>query len=121
MKKEIIEKLKEKLEKEKKEIEEVLKRIAKEGKIPEDWEAKFPHYGEESGMGIEEKSADQVEEYEALRATEQTLEVKLRDIKLALKKIKKGNYGMCESCGKKIELKRLKTLPETRFCKRCKK
>jgi DnaK suppressor protein len=121
MKKELIKKFKEILEKEKEKIEEELKKFAQKGKIPEDWEAKFPHYDGESGSGSLERASDEVEEYEVLRSIEQNLEVKLRDINLALEKIKKGNYGICEKCKKEIELKRLEAIPETRFCKNCKK
>jgi RNA polymerase-binding transcription factor DksA len=45
----------------------------------------------------------------------------LRDINLALEKIKKGNYGICEKCGKEIEIDRLEAIPEARFCKNCKR
>jgi len=121
MKEKLIKKFKESLEKEKKEIENQLKKFAKEGKIPQDWEAKFPHYDGESGSGALERAADEVEEYETLRSIEQSLELKLRDINLALEKIKKGNYGICEKCGKEIEIERLKAIPEARFCKNCKK
>jgi len=40
---------------------------------------------------------------------------------LALEKIKKGKYGVCESCGKKISQKRLKISPEARLCLKCRK
>jgi DnaK suppressor protein len=120
MKEELIKKFKERLEKEREEIEKQLKEFAKEGKIPEDWEAKFPHFDGESGSGALERAADEVEEYEKLRSTEQVLEVKLKNINLALEKIKKGNYGICEKCGKEIELDRLEAVPEARFCKKCK-
>lgn len=43
----------------------------------------------------------------------------LGKIDLALRKISKGNYGICESCGKKIERKRLECIPYTRFCIGC--
>lgn len=117
MEKRTLQKLKEKLEKEKEKIEETLKKIAKKGKLPEDWEANFPHFNGESSLEIK---ADEVEEYEIQRAREQNLELKLKEIKLALEKIKKGNYGICEKCNKKIEIERLKILPQARFCKKCK-
>jgi DnaK suppressor protein len=121
MKEELIKKFKERLEKEKEEIEGQLKKFAEKGKIPDDWEAKFPHYNGESGSGALERAADEVEEYETLRSIEQSLEVKLRDINLALEKIKKGNYGICEKCQREIEIDRLEAIPEARFCKKCKR
>lgn len=38
----------------------------------------------------------------------------------ALEAIKKGTYGVCESCGKEISLERLKAVPYTTFCLPCK-
>jgi len=120
MNEKLIKQFKEKLDKEKKEIEERLQEFAEKGKIPDDWEAKFPHYDGESGSGALERAADEVEEYEILRSIEQSLEVRLRDINLALEKIEKGNYGICEKCGKEIEIERLEAMPEARLCKKCK-
>jgi RNA polymerase-binding transcription factor DksA len=47
--------------------------------------------------------------------------VKLKNINLALEKIKKGNYGICEKCQREIEIDRLEAIPEARFCKKCKR
>jgi DnaK suppressor protein len=121
MKDEIRKKLKEKLEKEKEELERRLREFAKKGKIPDDWETKFPHYNGESGSSALERAADEVEEYERLRSVEQVLEVKLKNINSALEKIEKGNYGICEKCGKEIEIERLEAIPEAKFCKNCKR
>lgn len=41
------------------------------------------------------------------------------DINNALQKIGQGKYGICESCKKKIGLKRLKIKPYARFCIEC--
>ncbi|MEE9259234.1 MAG: TraR/DksA family transcriptional regulator [Nitrospinaceae bacterium] len=43
----------------------------------------------------------------------------LRLIEDALYKIEKGTYGNCESCSKKITLKRLQILPLTNLCIDC--
>jgi len=37
----------------------------------------------------------------------------------ALKKLEEGNYGICESCGKKIEEERLEIIPYTTLCADC--
>jgi RNA polymerase-binding transcription factor DksA len=121
MKEELIKKFKERLEKEKEKIEKQLKEFAKKGKIPEDWETKFPHFDGEAGSAALERAADEIEEYETLRSIEQNLELKLRDINLALEKIKKGKYGICEKCQREIEIDRLEAIPEARFCKNCKR
>lgn len=115
MNKKTIEELKEKLLKEKSSIEEELKSFATEdSKGKGDWDAKFPKFA--GGNGDLEEEADEVQEYEKLVSIEHSLELKLRDVNLALEKIKKEKYGDCEKCGKKIDIKRLKACPEARFC-----
>lgn len=51
------------------------------------------------------------------------LESKLKEaktgIKAALSKIKKGIYGKCEKCGKKIEVGRLLAMPTAQYCLSC--
>lgn len=122
MEEKILKELREKLKKEKKELEEELKKFAQKKESSEDWKTKFPAFdGGEAGSGALEKEADEVEEYETLLPIEQSLESKLQNINLALEKIEKGNYGICEKCKKEIEIERLKAIPEARFCKNCKK
>ena len=123
MKKKILNELKEKLEKEKAQIEEELEKFAKRDiKLPEDWDTRFPKWnGTASGGGALETAADEVEEYEAKLPVEYSLEMRLKNINLALKKIKEGKYGICEKCGKEIDEKRLKIVPEARFCLKCEK
>jgi RNA polymerase-binding protein DksA len=43
----------------------------------------------------------------------------LQAIDLAIKKIKEGNYGICEGCGKQISKERLKAIPYAKFCIKC--
>ena len=114
--------LKEKLAKEKAIIEKNLKRFAeKDKKLPDDWDTKFPKWNGESGSSAMETAADEVEEYANRLPIEYNLELKLRDINLALKKMKAKKYGICEKCKKAISQARLKISPETRFCKKCHK
>ena len=123
MKKNLLQKIKQELEKEKTAIEEQLKKFAKKDeKLLGDWDTVFPKYnGGESGGAALEKAADEVEEYSTLLPIEYNLELKLKNIDLALEKIKKGRYGKCEKCGQEIDEKRLKIYPEARFCLKCKK
>jgi DnaK suppressor protein len=37
----------------------------------------------------------------------------------ALKKIDDGDYGICEACEEKIPIKRLKAIPDARYCITC--
>lgn len=43
----------------------------------------------------------------------------LDDIEEALRKIRAGEYGICETCGEAINSKRLDALPYARFCLGC--
>jgi len=45
--------------------------------------------------------------------------VMLDSIEAALRKIEKNKYGYCESCGKIINFRRLKTIPWARYCLSC--
>lgn len=120
MKKELLEKYKKKLEEKKAMLEKELSRFAvKDEKIKDNWKTKFPYFDGETGGAALEKAADQVEEYNNLLSIEHSLEEKLRDVNLALEKIKKGAYGICEKCGKPISPERLDAYPEARHCKKC--
>jgi DnaK suppressor protein len=47
------------------------------------------------------------------------LERKLQDIDSALRSIEKGHYGICERCGKSIEIARLEVKPDATLCLSC--
>jgi DnaK suppressor protein len=116
MDKKLIEELKIKLEAEKNSLEKELGSFAKKDDSPKgDWETKYPNRED----GDREEEADEVQEYENLVSIEQRLELKLRDIDLALEKIEKGTYGKCENCDKEISEDRLRALPEARVCFDC--
>jgi len=122
MKKKLLEELKKKLEEEKTKIEKELERFAeKDKKLPGDWDTRFPKWNGEAGSSALETMANEVEEYSTLLPIEYALEKRLRNINLALEKIKKEKYGICEKCGKEIDGKRLKICPEARFCFECTK
>lgn len=122
MTKNFLQEAKNKLEKEKKSIEEQLRTFAKEDVRPKgDWDTKFPHFDGGVGGQALEDAADEVEEYSNKLPVEFRLELKLKDINSALDKIKKGEYGKCEKCKKPISLERLKICPEARFCLKCSK
>jgi len=119
--KKLIQELKENLEKQKVATEQQLKSFAKKDeKLKGDWDTRFPHFdGGESGSAALEKAADEVEEYSTLLPLEHNLETSLKDINLALEKIRNGKYGICEKCGKEIPEERLRVHPEARFCLKC--
>ena len=104
-----------KLKEQKKELETMLQKFAKEDEKPEgDWDSVFPDFTKKL-----EESADEVEEYDSLRSIEHSLELKLKRTNEALEKIKKGTYGKCEKCEKEISEERLEVVPEAKFCKGC--
>ncbi len=50
---------------------------------------------------------------------EDRLKKDLQEIEAALKKIKKGTYGICERCKKPIDAKRLEVKPQALYCMSC--
>src|SRR5512147_556400 len=48
-------------------------------------------------------------------------EEELREIDLALERLEKGAYGLCESCEKPIPKGRLLVIPYARLCIECKR
>lgn len=116
-----VKKFKEKLEAEKKAIEEELQRFAtKDEKLKGDWDTKFPQFNGGAGGQTLEDEAEEVEEYVTRLPIEYILETRLKDINLALEKMQKGKYGKCEKCGKAIAKERLEICPEARSCIACK-
>lgn len=107
-----------KLEEEKKRIQGALEEIAFKNDQGE-WEAKVPDFGERDASF--EKETDQEEEYDKDISLVRVLDTQLSDIILALEKITKGTYGICEKCGKPIELERLEVNPEARWHTQCDK
>lgn len=95
----------------------------KDENLKDNWKSKFPSFDAmESGNDQLEIAQDEVEEYLSRLPLEHVLELRLRDIKLALEKIRgKKNYGLCEKCGEKISQERMKIHPDARICLKCQK
>jgi RNA polymerase-binding protein DksA len=70
-----------------------------------------------------EPSADEADldayEREKTLALIQTLERKIDSIDHALRLARNGTYGICESCGERIDPARLEILPEATLCLNC--
>mgnify|MGYP001568952804 CR=1 FL=1 len=115
----IIKELKEKLASEKASLTKELNSFAVEDKnIKNNWDVKYPN----RENGSMEEEADETQEYDNLLSLEQNLELKLKDVDLALEKITQGkDYGKCEKCGKEIEEERLSAYPEAKLCIECNK
>jgi len=65
--------------------------------------------------------ADAAEQFghEKSAAIKVELERKINQTKKALKRLKRGKYGICEDCGKMIDTERLSVYPEATLCASC--
>jgi len=106
--KKLLKSLKEKLLKEKLDIENQLKELDKNL----DFGSDVDHFEEE---------VDETEEYSNRLGTKLILKKQLEKIEKALNKIKTKKYGYCEKCLNPISEKLLETDPETELCQQCKK
>lgn len=61
-----------------------------------------------------------VYEREKMMAVIQTLEDKIGSVDYALKALEHDKYGICERCGAEISAERLKAVPNTTLCVKCK-
>ncbi len=114
-----LQKLKEELEEEKKKIEAELDSFANKNPVVKgDYQARFPSTDQTDTL---DEKAHSVTGYEEERAVEQNLELRLKEIGEALKKIEAGAYGVCVKCQVQIEEKRLAAVPVARFCLSCAK
>lgn len=84
------------------------------------WDAKFPQFGAEEGVGMHshdalEQAQDEVEEYEVRIAAEYSLESRLLEVNKALARLGDGTYGVCGVCKKEIPVERLNANPAAEF------
>jgi len=96
------------------------KELVKIGRInpdnPSDWEP-TPPADRDVSQADDNTTADTIEGYEENIAIMRTLEDRYNDVKSGLDKIKHGNYGLCQECGREIEEERLQANPSARTCK----
>src|SRR5918996_6053315 len=65
-------------------------------------------------------SAQSTAERNKVLAVIERLRENLQDVDVALGKIKKGTFGVCERCGQPINPERLEAIPYARLCVKCK-
>ena len=65
-------------------------------------------------------SAQSTAERNKVLAVIERLRENLHDVNVALGKIEKGTYGICERCGEAISPERLEAIPYARLCMKCK-
>lgn len=106
---------KQKLDDEKAKLEGELKTV---GRInpsnPNDWQATPTDMEVDTADRLE--VAESIDQFEENTAILKELEIQFNDVKLALKKIEDGNYGLCEEDGKPIPVGRLEANPSARTC-----
>lgn len=93
-----------------KEVEDELKHIEKEDPVMAD------ALVESSEPGTDSWLADAHGKALALRDTLQQL---LKRTQMSLIRLRNGNYGKCEKCGKNIEPRRLEIFPTATLCASC--
>jgi RNA polymerase-binding transcription factor DksA len=108
---EFVEKMREKLVKEKKSLENDLARFAR----PVGEEGEYETIQENLGSDMDD-SATETEINDNNKSLERSLEAKLKDVLDALEKIEVGTYGVCEKTGRDIPKDRLEVLPMARVC-----
>jgi len=108
---------KQKLEEEKTRLEIQLSQLGRQNPAnPEDWEAMPAEAGMDVRTTEQSELADTFEEFGNRSAIQAHLEEKLQEVKAALGRIEKGVYGVCETCGEKIDEKRLKANLSAAIC-----
>ena len=112
-----INEFKNKLEKELSLVEKELESVGRRNPDnKQDWEAEPADFDIDSADPSE--TADKMEEFEENTALLKELETRYNDIKDALAKIEKGEYGFCEVCKSPIEKDRLSANQAARTCKK---
>lgn len=71
-------------------------------------------------FGKREEEANEAVEFEKRLMLEKRLTEALVEINRAIEKCEAGSYGICDHCGKPIELARLEALPQASLCLDCK-
>jgi len=104
------------LEAEKKRVEETLAQFGtRDARYPKNWEPRFPDLNPKETDT--EEGADETEQFDANVGIATRLEEHAREIEVALSRIEKGSYGICEKDGKEIDEERLRAYPAARTCR----
>ena len=56
---------------------------------------------------------------EVLEALDNSIRAEMQQLQVTLKRLDEGEYGVCESCGNPIPIKRLEALPHASRCVAC--
>ena len=106
---------KEKLEKERGNLQDELSTIARKNPDrPDSWDATSGDI--EVDNADDNEVADKMEELEENNLIVEQLEQQLKEVDIAMAKIEKNVYGVCEISGETIEKDRLEANPAARTC-----
>ncbi|MDO8407724.1 MAG: TraR/DksA C4-type zinc finger protein [bacterium] len=104
-----------KLEEEKVRLEREMRSVGRPTPgVPGDWEPVPSETGSEPDLVDQADITISSEENAAILAD---LEARYEHVRSALGRIEAGTYGVCETCGKKIEKERLEADPAAASCK----
>ncbi|MDO8676266.1 MAG: TraR/DksA C4-type zinc finger protein [Candidatus Azambacteria bacterium] len=111
-----LEELKSALEKEREILTGELKTIATpDPNLKDDWNVKHEEWSEDQITSKEEleagESVNESDEDMKNKALSDHLELRLKEVNNALKRMDEGTYGVCEICKEPIALERLKANP----------
>lgn len=112
-----MEKYKLQLEAEKLLLEEELSGLGKKNEHTGEWQAISSDAG--NTESDESDMDDRSEDYEEKSSLINVLVKKLNTVIRALLKIEDGTYGICDTCGGKIEEDRIEANPSALTCKNC--
>jgi DnaK suppressor protein len=110
----------EQFEKQREQLEVEYKRLTDELAQLETNKSTAEERREGSPFGKREEEATETLELEKRLTLENRIRQEMAAVEHALDKIKKGTYGLCDNCGKKIDPKRLEALPQANLCLNCK-
>lgn len=83
--------------------------------LPGDWDVKHEEWGEDQITSSEEletgESVNESDEDMKNKALSDRLELRLKEVNDALKRMEGGAYGICETCQQPIDIERLKANP----------
>jgi len=114
MNKKDLEHFRKKLLDEKEQLEKEMSSIGKRNpQDPNTWEASSGTI--EVDSADENELADKLEEYEENSGIMTQLQNQLNEVQAALVRIENDTYGLCEICGKPIEVERLEANPSAKI------
>jgi DnaK suppressor protein len=82
------------------------------GRLREQMKTEIEHDTEDGDPDVYER--------EKILAVIESLEERIDSVDHALKALEQGQYGICERCGLEISAERLKAMPDTTLCVKCK-